>query len=368
MQNINIQIYNKFSYIKHKTYNIKHNKLLVAFKNKMQTNPNLNPNPVITQYLAARLKSTPAHAFLYQQIKQALDTKTPIVIGKIGTNELLLIYCYHLITQGRIQEFPLNILKEIEYGAGLYPVDKPTIETFIKVYLESLRSIDVFASWNDRFLDFEHALYSSYISNSSNLKNGNNNGIGGIVELTALESFYTSREHWWQTLFAGRCILVISPFVDSIQKQLALGKRDKVWRGRWSGFWPDDIAFKFIRFDHPWSLLSKEEQANSNLEASKCFSDKLKRFEKEIDGVGDFDIALIGAGCYSLPLCAYIKNTKHQIAFHLGGGLQMMFGVYGGRWNISSGIFTEYVNDAWIRPCGNEIPGGYKMQEGGAYF
>jgi hypothetical protein len=325
----------------------------------MQSNPKPNPNLAITQYLAARLKSTSAHSFLYQQIKQALDTKQPIVIGKIGTNELLLIYCYHLISQGRMREFPPDILREIEYGAGLYPIDKPTIETFIKVYLESLRSIDVFASWNDRFIDFEHALYSSYISSK---------GVGGIVELTALESFYTTREHWWQTLFNNKCILVISPFVDSIQKQLSPGKRDKVWRGKWSGFWPDDIAFKFIRFEHPWSLLSKEEQATPILVESRCFTDKLKRFEKEIDSAGDFDIALIGAGCYSLPLCAYIKNTKRRIAFHLGGGLQMMFGVYGERWNITSGIFKEYVNDEWIRPSGNEIPGEFKMQEGGAYF
>ena len=326
----------------------------------MQTNT--NTNPAITQYLAARLKSTPAHSHLYQQIKQALDTKQPLMIGKIGTNELLLIYCYHLISQGRMQEFPPDVIKEIEYGAGLYPTDKATIENFIKVYLESLRGVDVFASWNDRFIDFEHSLYSSYIS-SSYISPG-----GGIVELTALESFYTSREHWWQTLFAGRCILVISPFVDSIQKQLAPNKRDKVWRGKWSGFWPDDIAFKFIRFEHPWSLLSKEEQSNSNLAESKHFLDKLKCFEKEIDIIGDFDIALIGAGCYSLPLCAYIKNTNRRIAFHLGGGLQMMFGVYGGRWNTASGIFKEYVNDAWIRPSGNEIPCGFKMQEGGAYF
>ena len=90
----------------------------------MQPNPNSNPNPnpnsnqnsipIITQYLTARLKSTSAHAFLYKQIKQALDNNKPIVIGKIGTNELLLIYCYHLISQGRIQEFPPNVLKEIE--------------------------------------------------------------------------------------------------------------------------------------------------------------------------------------------------------------------------------------------------------------
>jgi len=323
----------------------------------------MQSNSVITQYLAARLKSTAAHAFIYNKIKQSLDTNQPIVIGKIGTNELLLIYCYHLISQGRISGgYPPDVLREIEYGAGLYPIDKSTIEKFISVYLESLRSIDIFASWNDRFIDFEHALYSSYISKPVG------KSLDGIVELTALESFYTSREHWWQTLLAGRRVLVISPFVESIKKQLAPGKRERVWRGRWSGFWPEDIEFKFVRFEHPWSLLSKEEQMRPALGTAKCFSDKLKRFEKEIDMAGDFDIALIGAGCYSLPLCAYIKNTKRQIAFHLGGGLQMMFGVYGARWDISSGCFKEYVNDEWIRPSGNEIPGGFKMQEGGAYF
>lgn len=321
----------------------------------------MQSNQEITKYLAARLKSASAHVYLYQQIKRALEANQPCVIGKIGTNELLLIYSYHLISQGRMKEFPPDVLREIEYGAGLYPIDRITIETFIKVYLDSLRSIDIFASWNDRFIDFEYALYSSYISNVRN-----KNGIGGIVELTALESFYTSKDNWWQTLFAGRCILVISPFTDSIQKQLAVDKRQKVWRGKWDGFWPDNINFKYIRFEHPWSLLSKTEQEKYN--ASKCFSNKLQRFEKEIDNVGEFDIALIGAGCYSLPLCAYIKNKKSRIAFHLGGGLQMMFGVYGARWNTTSGIFKEYVNDAWIRPSGNEIPAGFKYQEGGAYF
>ena len=90
--------------------------------------------------------------------------------------------------------------------------------------------------------------------------------------------------------------------------------------------------------------------------------------QKEIDNIGNFDIALIGAGCYSLLLCAYIKNTKNRIAFHLGGGLQMMFGVYGARWDISNGFFKEYVNNYWIRPNENETPANFKNQEFGAYF
>lgn len=276
----------------------------------------MNRQQQLTKYLESRKTGSGAYDYIYKQIKLALETKKPIVIGKIGTNELLLIYCYNLISQGRMSGYSLDILREMENTAGLYPIDKPTIPYFIQTYLASLREIDIFASWNDRFLDFEYTLYSSYIQPSCN----------GIVELTALESFYTTaRDHWWQTLFSGKCILVISPFTDSIAQQLAPEQRDKVWRGKWSGFWPSDITFKYIRFEHPYSLLSDEEK--TKVETSKCFVDKLKRFEKEINGVGDFDIALIGAGCYSLPLCAYVKQKKGKIAFHLGGGLQMMFGV-----------------------------------------
>jgi hypothetical protein len=216
-----------------------------------------NTNPEITKYLAARKTSTTAYAFLYRQIKYALENKEPIVIGKIGTNELLLIHCYYLISQGKMPGFPPNIIREIEYVAGLYPIDSNTIETFIKTFLESLRAIDVFASWNDRFIDFEYALYSSYIQSTPTSQ--------GIVELTALESFYTTPEHWWQTLFAGKCILVISPFVESIRKQLDPSQRAKVWRGKWTGFWPDNVEFKFIRFTHPWSLLSPAEQTNKKV-------------------------------------------------------------------------------------------------------
>jgi hypothetical protein len=313
----------------------------------------------IEKYLGLRLKGSNAYTYIYQQIKLALDTSKPIMIGKIGANELLLIYCHHLNAKGKMRGFPPDVITEIENTAGLYPIDNETINSFIQIYLESLRGIDIFASWNDRFIEFEKALYSNYIKPSK--------GLSGIVELTALESFYTTdRTQWWQTLFAGKCILVISPFTDSIRKQLEPEKRNMVWSGKWEGFWPDSIEFKYIKFEHPYSLLSKEEQVK--IETSKCFLDKLKRFEKEIDLVCDFDIAVIGAGCYSLPLCAYVKNQKKRCSFHLGGGLQMMFGVYGSRWNISNGVFKEYVNDAWIRPSGNEIPTGFKKQEAGAYF
>ena len=45
----------------------------------------------------------------------------------------------------------------------------------------------------------------------------------------------------------------------------------------------------------------------------------------------DFDICLIGAGAYGFPLAAYVKR-KGKKAVHLGGALQLLFGIKGSRW------------------------------------
>ena len=46
----------------------------------------------------------------------------------------------------------------------------------------------------------------------------------------------------------------------------------------------------------------------------------------------DFDVALVGAGCYSIFLCEYIKLKLNKPAIHLGGVLHFNFGITGGRW------------------------------------
>lgn len=51
----------------------------------------------------------------------------------------------------------------------------------------------------------------------------------------------------------------------------------------------------------------------------------------------DYDIALIGCGAYGFPLAAHIKRSGKK-AIHLGGALQLLFGIK--------------VNDGPIQPMG----------------
>lgn len=311
-----------------------------------------------SNYKKQRIPCPDSYKILYDTIKSNI----PVLVGKIGSVELRTIIESIFIVKGSIFDFSFNIQKEMIDCAGIYPVLKPHIINFISLFLESIKQINVMASWNDSLLQYEAYLWQNYAL-LPNEKNEKNNTIKLLVELSTLEPFYTTPENWWHHLYQNKTILVITPFVKSIQNQLA--NRSKVWQKQWTNFWPENIIFKFIKTQHPYTTLSTTEQAAMPANSLELF----KQLIHQIDTIADFDIAFIGAGAYSIPLAAYIKTQKNRTAIHLGGGLQMMFGVAGSRWkNSNNPFFKEYINEHWISPLPEETPLNYKLQENGCYF
>ena len=339
------------------------------------------------EYKSSRKCNIEGYKFLYDSIKESINesinestnkstnkTNTkPLMIGKIGANELLIIYQYiGGVMQNQLIDyidFSPSVKKEGCLTAGIFPPSKEGFIIFVKAYLEAIKSMNIMASWNDNILGIEEHVWNNYVIKSkldASINESVNEPIG-LVELTTLESFYTEPQYWWQNLYENKTILVITPFTKSIQTQLDLSKRDKVWTGKWTGFWSKNITFKYIKFAHPYYISSDEDKAKY----PKTLELLMQKYQNEIDKIGNFDIALIGTGAYSILLCDYIKRIKKKTAFHLGGGLQMMFGVYGHRWEPSfnkNPFLKEYMNEHWIRPLPEEIPPMYQAQENGAYF
>ena len=85
--------------------------------------------------------------------------------------------------------------------------------------------------------------------------------------------------------------------------------------------------------------------------------------EKEISKI-EFDIAILGCGAYGFPLAAYIKR-KGKKAVHLGGSTQLLFGIFGKRWETSH---FSLINKYWVRPAEDERPKNYKSIEDGCYW
>jgi len=93
----------------------------------------------------------------------------------------------------------------------------------------------------------------------------------------------------------------------------------------------------------------------------KDWFEALDYMKKEIDKK-DFNIALIGCGAYGLPLAAHVKSLGKQ-AIHIGGGLQLLFGIKGKRWEEHK-LFTK----DWIYPLKEDTPQNIKKVEGGCYW
>ena len=82
----------------------------------------------------------------------------------------------------------------------------------------------------------------------------------------------------------------------------------------------------------------------------------------------DFDVCIIGAGAYGLPLASFTKNLGKQ-AIHLGGVTQILFGIKGARWEREYADSTALLfNEHWVRPLDCETPGNKEQIENGCYW
>ena len=93
--------------------------------------------------------------------------------------------------------------------------------------------------------------------------------------------------------------------------------------------------------------------------------DALAFMQRRIDAA-DFEVALIGAGAYGLPLAAYCRSLGKQ-AIQASGATQILFGIKGRRWDDHP-VISKLYNDAWVRPATSETPKAQNVVEGGSYW
>jgi hypothetical protein len=97
--------------------------------------------------------------------------------------------------------------------------------------------------------------------------------------------------------------------------------------------------------------------------------------QSEIDKV-EFDICLLGCGAYGFPLASYIKRKGKQ-AVHMGGSLQLLFGIKGKRWTDPQksldtfgkpGMYESLFNEHWVFPGDENKPRNADDVEGACYW
>lgn len=155
----------------------------------------------------------------------------------------------------------------------------------------------------------------------------------------------------WTHALQGKTVLVVHPFAKSIVAQYP--KRELIF-----GETPVLPAFELKVIRAEQTLGGKSDKFADWFAALDAMREKISAL--------DFDVAIIGAGAYGLPLAAHIKQLGKQ-AIHLGGSTQILFGIRGKRWDDRTEV-SRYYNAHWVRPLPEETPENARRVEGACYW
>ena len=277
-------------------------------------------------------------------LREVIKSDKPFMAAKFGESELEVLRNAFAIERAQNKKSKIRIvldylkfgdryewtgLKTIVKDSGFFPSDSSLLHTFSEIYIDSIKQMDIFVT--------SEGLQGWYSNKGEDyiLK-----WVRNKPKIITSDSYGVPNEFHkiWTDKLAGKKVLVIHPFESSIKK----------------GYKNREKHFPFILLPEFELKTIKAIQSIAFSETPfKSWFEALNYMKQEIDLV-DFDIALIGCGAYGVPLAAYIKEKNKQ-AIHIGGSLQLFFGISGNRWNKNP-IVGSYYNDYWTQPSAEEIP------------
>ena len=264
-------------------------------------------------------------------IKKYIESNKPFMLARYGSTELYATEVFDLKLRFKYN----NALNMLCNNAGFFPYNYNDAEQFKNLLIKASENVDIFAIWN---MFMEEQYIKKYMRNVY------------LTQLRFIEPWFA--ENPWTEALKGKKVLVINPFSETIIEQYK--KREYLFE-------------------------NKKILPNFELEVIKAVQtiagEKDDRFNTWFDALNwmyeetikkEFDVALIGCGAYGMPLASMIKNAGKQ-AIHMGGVLQILFGIKGARWDddpIVSNLYNEY----WVRPSNNEKIINASSVEGGCYW
>ena len=270
-------------------------------------------------------------------IKNALLSPNPLMVTRFGSTEL---YClafylqYRNKPKGKKKSYNNKHRDMIWELSGFFPTDNDSLDAFAELYITCINCIDFIGVW---FNFYENIICERFCPDAY------------LIPLRAIEPYYSDNP--WSKSLENKKVMVIHPFKDSIESQYE--KRNLLFAN--SDVLPN---FELITLRAVQSLAKTKPGFETWFDAYEHMCAEIKKI--------DFDIALIGAGAYGLPLASYAKSLGKK-AIHLGGGTQILFGIKGKRWDQHE-VISKLYNEHWVRPLPSERFDQYQKIEGGCYW
>ena len=260
-------------------------------------------------------------------IRTKISSGGPLLFGRLGGIEA---HCLglHLDRANGVKN-PIRLLQskvflkrrlsQLLSNAGVYPNEPEIFEFFCSEYLDALGEIDIFSVWGKPF-----AWVESLVLPKKDVV-----FVSGYGSFPWLEPRDSSSELGWGMGLEGKKVLVVSPFIDSISHQVP--QLDSIFKN----LKVPKIEFKYMR----------APMTQGGLADGSTFRSHLEELRNEMKSI-DFDVAMISAGAYSLPLANSAKKLG-KVGIHAGGAMQLFFGITGQRYDQYPEV-TRHFNSHWI--------------------
>lgn len=305
--------------------------------------------------IATQRKLRPAIAFTKMgddasdALVSGLEAGTPFFAARFGTGELeAAIRGYDIAAPGNFvtkafrtmsgKSGPFwwdnSIKAGLNNNAGFFPPTNEAMQRFSDLTVKDASQINILGAYADMPLRFCKAVLPQ----------------ATLIPIFDLEPFWNAR-HWTQCL-KDKKVLVVHSMPDTIKAQ---------YEKRTSLFKTPDILPEFSLVTYK----SVNSAMGLKTEFPNWFA-ALEKMESDISKV-DFDIALLGCGAYGMNLGAFIKRDLGKSALHLGGMLQLLFGIRGRRWDAVP-LYNALYTDSWARPLPHEVPAASARIENSCYW
>ena len=264
-----------------------------------------------------------------QMIGAAIVSKQPFLASRLGFTEA------RCLSQPDAETRPSEFIRALIWRySGVFPATVEQFLDFREKYLAALKQVDLLG----------------LIRNPAEYKLVNALAKPPVTcDMASLEPYLHPLP--WSKFLAGRSVLVIHPFAESISSQYAIRK---------DLFLNPDVLPEF-----QLSVIKAPQTLAGNADGFESWTRALEFLIQRVSEA-DFDIAILGCGAYGLPLGAHIKKLG-KTAIHLGGATQVLFGISGKRW-LERPNFRALMSNAWRQPSESERPQNLDKVEEGCYW
>ncbi len=279
-------------------------------------------------------------------LKNKILEGRPFCALRLGNTEGILVDNYISNILEDKKEYSDFALEYAFNACGFFvPSDSSTkiiidcLDRFVQTQLDGFKNADIMMMWGACRME---AVLANHFAKAD----------CDNIDYFSLIPYVSGYEPWTKAL-AGKKVLVVTNVPNSVEYQY---KRKEKISPYIESTLPD---FTLITYRMLQTCQQDRGGFNSWFEA-------LEKVKKDILAI-DFDIAIVGAGFYGVPICDAIKKSGRS-AIEMCGLTSFIFGVAGKRFiKDEKDFYSQYMTDAWIRPF-DEKPSWYTQVEGGCYW